>query len=70
MFNERVFITLSYPGINGISSSFSVIRVIADSGTNKSSTKLQDKDTSGGLDTHLDTNPSISTSPHNVLDGC
>ena len=26
-------------------------------------TKLQDKDTSGGLDTHLDTNPSISMSP-------
>ena len=31
-------------------------------------TKLQDKDTSGGLDTHLDTNPTISMSPHNVLD--
>ena len=33
------------------------------------STKLQDTDTSGGLDTCLDTNPSISTSPRNVLDG-
>ena len=33
------------------------------------STKLQDKDTSGGFDTRLDTNPSISTSPRNVLDG-
>ena len=33
------------------------------------STKLQDKDTSVGLDTRLDTNPSICTSPRNVLDG-
>ena len=31
------------------------------------SAKLQDKYTSGG--TRLDTNPSISTSPFNVLDG-
>ena len=33
------------------------------------STKLLDKDTSDGLDTRLDTNPSISTSMCNMLDG-
>ena len=33
------------------------------------STRLQDNNSSGGLATHLDTNPGISMSPHNVLNG-